>query len=75
MQKYIGMTARDPYLRKQEWESKGIIVVDFKVLYSGLTYDQALAIEREYETTKGYKAEPGGPRFAGPAYFVYIYSY
>lgn len=71
---YVGMTARNPYLRKQEWENQGKVISGFTIIQTGLTYDEALALENSY-TTKGYQAELGGPRVLGSVYSVYVFEY
>ena len=47
---------------------------NFRVMYQGLTYDEALSWENHYKG-KGYEAEPGGPRIPGAVYSVYTYEY
>ena len=71
--KYVGMTTR-PAERKQEWEQqKGQSLPTFQVIRSGLTYDEALALEDKYRKM-GYEAEPGEPR-EPDSYHVYTYEY
>ena len=72
--KYVGMTSRDPYLRKQEWENQGRIISGFAVVQKGLTYDEALEVENRYRIN-GYMAEPGGLRVPGAVYSVYVFEY
>ena len=72
--KYVGMTSRHPDLRKQEWESQGRVISGFTVIYTCLTYDEALEIENRYRLS-GYRAEPGGPRVPGNVYSVYVFEY
>ena len=73
--KYVGMTARDPVLRKREWENElGHAIPYFKVLRYGLTYEEALQLENSYKTM-GYNSEPGGPRLSGRVYYVYVFEY
>ena len=72
--KYVGITSRDPKVIKKEWEEIGREVEEFRIIQSGLTYYEALALEDKYKKM-GYEAEPGGPREDGPVYYVYAYEY
>ena len=72
--KYVGMTSRDPIVRKREWESQGRVISGFTVIQRGLTYEQAQEMETRLRN-QGYTAEPGGPRVAGPVYSVYVFEY
>ena len=74
MKKYVGMTSRDPYLRKQEWIATGRVMSNFQVIKQGVTYEVALTLETHYKA-QGYEAEPGGPRIQGAVYSVYTYDY
>ena len=79
MKKYIGMTSRDPYIRRNEWISKGRNVQNFRIIMSGLSYDQAQAEEERYTNVMGYcrcvESHSGGPRESGNIYYVYTYEY
>ncbi len=72
--RYVGITSRDPHIRKQEWENTGRIVSGFKVIHTGLYYDDAQRLENQYKE-QGYNADIGGPRVSGPVYSVYIFEY
>ncbi len=72
--KYVGMTSRNPYIRKQEWENEGRRVSNFVIIQIGLTYSEAQKLENEYKI-HGYQAEPGGPVVHGAVYSIYTYEY
>ena len=71
--KYVGMTSRDPYLRKQGQENKGRFVLNFTVIKKGLTYDKAMELENKYKIMDYEEVESGGTKVPGPVYSVYEY--
>ena len=77
MERYIGMTSRDPDERKREWEKEGRDVSGFTVLHRRLSYEDAQELERmlkgEFERCKDCEGHPGGRKVAGQVYSVYIY--
>ena len=74
MKKYVGITSRNPYERKQEWERKGRNVLNFVIIQTGLTYKQAQDLEDWYKK-EGYQAHQGGKIEHGAVYSVYTYDY
>ena len=72
--RYVGITSRDPYIRKREWESLGRVLFNFQIIHSGLTYEEAQKIEDSFRS-EGFLAEPGGPKISGKVYSVYTFEY
>lgn len=71
---YVGMT-KDPDRRKREHEAAYEGFSNWRILASGLTYQEALAKEDNAAKTYGCYAEPGGPVSAGRVYSVYKFNY
>ena len=71
--KYVGMTSRDPMIRKREWELKQKIY-HFTIIKRFLSYDDALLLENTYRQM-GYTSSPGGERKDGNIYSVYTFEY
>ena len=74
--KYVGMTSRNPYVRKQEWEREGRVIFNFRIIETGLVYEEALALEHIYKT-KNHQVDgnPGGQKTPGPVYSIYTFEY
>ena len=74
---YVGMTSRNPYIRKQEWENKGRQISNFVIIQTGLTYEEAEALETSYRKNHNHQVEgnEGGQKKPGPVYSVYVYEY
>jgi hypothetical protein len=65
--------SRDPNKRIQHWKDVEGHTYG-KVLYENLTYDQALAKEKEVAESRGCHQEPGGPRNGTIDWAVYCVS-
>ena len=74
MKKYVGITSRNPYEIKQEWEKKGRNVLNFVLIQTGLTYKQAQDLEDRYKK-EGYQAHQGEEIEHGAVYSVFTYDY
>ncbi|GEM_PF-989270 len=68
----VGMS-RDPYARIQHWKDVEGHTYG-KVLYENLTYDGALAKEKEEAASRGCHHEPGGARTSTRDWAVYYVS-
>lgn len=68
----VGMSTT-PYTRINYWkETEGHTYG--KILASGLTYRQALELEKEEAAARGCRASGGGPRKSGKVWSVYYVS-
>ncbi len=74
MVKRVGIT-HDVEERKAYWKLKYPYMTDWKIRYSGLTYEKAQEIEKYYIDKKRYKGGLGGEKKYGEKYSVYIFSY
>ena len=72
MARRVGMTT-DVEERKKHWKSK-YPNLTWRVVDSGLTYEQAQRMENNY-ISRGYKGSPGGEKKSGYKYSVYTFSY
>ena len=70
MAKRVGITGRDPNIRKEEWKKAGEDVSNFRVVKDGLTRAQAQATEDRYKQ-RGYEGHHGGKPKKGRVYSVY----
>ena len=70
----VGMTT-NPSERRRYWESQHPGLRNWRVLVSGLTYDEAQARERREAQRRGCEAEEGGPRVPGRVWSVYYFEF
>ena len=73
MKKRIGITT-DPQRRKKEWESLYPSLRNWRVVATGLTYDQAQEQEFCYVRGKGFIGN-GGDYVPGYVWSVYTFEY
>ena len=70
----VGMST-NPQERRQYWSGQVRNLHNWRILASGLTYEQALAREENEARQRGCVAEPGGPRMDGPVWSVYYFEH
>ena len=73
MGKRVGITT-DTNERQKYWQSQYPNLSNFRIVKSGLTYEQAQAEENEY-IKKGYEGSAGGEKKYGSVYSVYTFDY
>ena len=73
MVKRVGITT-DPEERRQHWENEHPSLRQWKIVFKGLTYEQAQEEENLY-INKGYQGHPGGEKKPGSIYSVYTFEY
>ena len=74
MAKRVG-SSHEPEKRKKAWLLKKPSLRNWTIIRTGLTYDEAKAVETYYVKKYGYEGSPGGPRLRGPVYSVYTFTY
>ena len=74
MGKYVGITSRNPELRKREHKAKYRHLWGWAIIDNNLTYEKAQRIEDKYKQL-GFKAHPGGQKVSGAVYSVYVFTY
>ena len=72
--RYVGISTT-PKARVKIWEEMGLIIFNFKIVKTGLSYEEALELEYSYRTM-GYMAEPTTKvEELGKVFSVYTFEY
>ena len=74
MKKRVGIT-HDPEERKKYWKREYPSLWNWEIVSSGLTYEEAQRIEKDYIDNKGYEGGLGGERKSGRIYSVYTFNH
>ena len=74
MGKQVGIT-HDPEQRKKQWKVKYPKLKNWDIVASGLTHQEAQAMEDDYVDKKGYEGSHGGEKKQGKVYSVYTFSH
>lgn len=73
----LGMTSR-PYERIKEWQKIYPNLRNWRILETGLTYNQALKKENDYRNSLekfDIESQPGGMPKQGFIYCIYVFEY